>query len=114
MGDENVFFIYLKNRGDSEVANIVILMQTSEHFEVVSLEQEETDSGKFTNALDRDNHSVSIPVIARLATDTSILPYQVKVRATQEGKGKISASISADGLENTIEINEEVAIVPAK
>lgn len=114
VGDENVFFIYLKNRGDSEVANIVILMQTSEHFEVVSLEQEETDSGKFTNALDRDNHSVSIPAIARLATDTSILPYQVKVRATQEGKGKISASISADGLENTIEINEEVAIVPAK
>ncbi len=114
VGDENVFFIYLKNHGDSEVANIVILMQTSEHFEVVSLEQEETDSGKFNNALDRDNRSVSIPAIARLAADTSILPYQVKVRATQNGIGKISASIIADGFENTIEINEEVAIVPAK
>ncbi|MBT6723934.1 MAG: hypothetical protein HOB20_11960, partial [Planctomycetaceae bacterium] len=114
VGEENVFFVYLNNNGDSEMTNIVIQMQTSEHLEVISLEQKETDSDKFANALDGDNRAVSIPAIARLAAGTSILPYQIKVKAIQKGKGKISASINADGLENTIEINEEVAIVPAK
>lgn len=114
VGEENVFFVYLNNNGDSEVTNIVIQMQTSEHLELISLEQKETDSGKFPNALDGDNRAVSIPAIARLAAGTSIRPYQIKVKAIQKGKGTISASINADGLENTIEIDEEVAIVPAK
>ena len=96
------------------MTNIVIQMETSEHLELISLEQKETDSGKFANALDGDNRAVSIPVIARLAAGRSIRPYQIKVKAIEEGRGKISASINADGLENTIEMNEEVAIVPAK
>jgi len=114
VGEENIFFVYLNNNGDSEVTNIVIQMETSEHLELISLEQKETDSGKFANALDGDNRAVSIPAIARLAAGRSIRPYQIKVKAIEEGRGKISASINADGLENTIEMNEEVAIVPAK
>lgn len=112
--DENVFFVYLRNNGDSLAANIMIQAQASEHFDVISIAQKDSDADDFSNAIKHENRRVSVPTMARLAAGTSIMPYQIKVNAMKQGIGKLTVTVNAEGMEKPIEISGEVEILPAK
>ena len=114
VGDENVFFVYLRNNGQTPATNIVIQAVVSENLTVMSLAQKNAEASQFQNAVDADNGNISVPAIASLDSGQSLLPYQVKVKAGSEGTGTLSLTIKADGLDKAIEVRQEVKIISAK
>jgi len=114
VGDENVFFVYLRNKGTLDAAKIAIHMEVSEHLDIVSLEQKGTDASVFSEAVKADDDKIDVPVLKQLAPGSSIIPYQVKVIAVKPGQGTITVSIAADSLNKPVTTKQAVRILQAR
>jgi len=114
VGDENVFFVYLSNKGSLDAAKIAIHMKVSEHLDIVSLEQKGTDAGVFSEAVKADDNKIDVPVLKQLASGSSIIPYQVKVKAVKPGQGTITVSITTDSLTEPVTTKQAVRVLQSR
>ena len=114
MGDENTFFVYLRNDGPTPASQIELKVAAGEHYKILSVAQKETAASVFENSVDAQQQLATIPVIAQLSTGKSILPYQIKVISIKEGMGTLTVIVKADGFKKPIETVGEIRILPAK
>jgi len=114
VGDENTFFVYLRNDGPTPASQIELKVAAGEHYKILSVAQKETAASVFENSVDAQQQLATIPVIAQLSTGKSILPYQIKVISIKEGMGTLTVIVKADGFKKPIETVGEIRILPAK
>ncbi|MEC7564254.1 MAG: hypothetical protein VX738_01105 [Planctomycetota bacterium] len=114
LGENNVFFLYIRNPGKSDATQISTVLTASPGLKIIAISHPLIKATEFDAAVADDQHTATLPTITKLTAGKEMQPYKIQVKTVGTGEHKLDVSLISAELKNPLTASDTNRIVPKK